>query len=207
MEWLINSNSSFAGVQRGYLGTENANVLLKELITTLNWESRDLNMYGKIVPQPRLIYACGEEGIVHKYSGLKIPLQPWVPQIKDIMDHFMGIFNANNYFQTTYGVPLEFNSCLLNYYRDHNDSIYWHNDKEVHAPLFAVVTVSLGASREFLFRPIGSNSIKDQFGTILHNGDLVIMYGTTQQQYMHSIPKIKNGECGPRISLTYRLFK
>jgi len=43
---------------------------------------------------------------------------------------------------------LEFNSCLLNHYRDGKDKLGWHADnQELYGPTATIASVSLGAGR------------------------------------------------------------
>eukprot|EP00887_Chlorella_sp_A99_P006893 scaffold2.g6893.t1 len=95
-----------------------------------------------------------------------------------------------------------FNSCLLNWYRSGDDHIAWHSDNEpLYGPEPTIVSVSLGTTREFVLRRNGAPGDKHAFH--LASGDVLVMRGTTQQHWMHSLPKRK-GAPGDRISLTFR---
>ncbi|HEY4244890.1 MAG TPA: alpha-ketoglutarate-dependent dioxygenase AlkB [Kofleriaceae bacterium] len=85
-------------------------------------------------------------------------------------------------------------------YRDGNDSVAWHGDTTARdMPAATVATVSLGAPRRFLLRPTaGGESIAFPAG----RGDLIVMGGTCQRTYRHSIPKV--ADAGPRIALMFR---
>jgi alkylated DNA repair dioxygenase AlkB len=61
--------------------------------------------------------------------------------------------------------------------------------------------VSFGAPRDFVLRHNLERSRK--ISTTLSAGDVLIMTGTTQQHWQHSIPKRK-GISQPRINLTFR---
>jgi alkylated DNA repair dioxygenase AlkB len=105
------------------------------------------------------------------------------------------------------------NSCLLNLYRDHNDSIHLHQD---HIPEFGIdptiVCVSFGATRSFnLIRACrkqdGQFSTHSKNNTLtfdLECGDLLIMTGSTQRFFAHEIPRSAT-PCGKRISATFRI--
>lgn len=108
-----------------------------------------------------------------------------------------------------------FNSCLLNYYRDHRDSIRDHSDDE---PTFGnnptVAVVSIGSTRTINFtrKLPGYREIKPNTAEIHHNvsiqlqeGSLLLMAGSVQEKYSHAIPK-QLQECGPRYSLTFRQY-
>ncbi|MEF9477321.1 alpha-ketoglutarate-dependent dioxygenase AlkB [Chryseobacterium sp. 1B4] len=47
----------------------------------------------------------------------------------------------------------QFNGVLLNLYRDHNDSVAWHRDKESrYGKRPVIASISLGQTRNFDFR-------------------------------------------------------
>lgn len=112
-----------------------------------------------------------------------------------------------------------FNSCLINCYRDENDSIKLHYDnKEVFGLEPTIAIVSLGETRDIYFhRSVRSDcdenpSIKlDKKNKHLNckislqAGSLLIMAGATQKYYLHEIPKSKE-MLGMRYSLTFRSY-
>lgn len=94
-----------------------------------------------------------------------------------------------------------FNSLLLNYYRDGKDSIGWHSDNERELGVNPVVpSISLGEERVFQIRHTKSKEKKEY---ILKHGSLLIMSGTMQHYWQHSVPK-SNKVNGGRINLTFR---
>lgn len=97
-----------------------------------------------------------------------------------------------------------FNFCLLNYYKDGTDSISYHSDDESFlGPNPTIASLSLGASRDFHMRSIEDHSIT--FRTHLRNGELLLMRGTTQAAWDHSISKRKGVGTGlGRINVTFR---
>jgi len=86
-------------------------------------------------------------------------------------------------------------------YRDGNDSVAWHGDTTARDMDTAIVaTISLGQPRKFLLRPTsGGESIAYQLG----RGDLVVMGGTCQRTWRHTIPKVAHA-AGPRIAVMFR---
>lgn len=85
-------------------------------------------------------------------------------------------------------------------YRDGNDSVAWHGDTTARdLPEAIVATISLGEPRRFLLRPTdGGASIAYDLGC----GDLIVMGGSCQRTWRHSIPKVAHA--GPRIALMFR---
>ena len=87
-----------------------------------------------------------------------------------------------------------------NLYRDGTDSVAWHGDRVARELPEAVVAVlSLGSPRAFRLRPTGGG-----VSVAYHPapGDLLVMGGTCQRTWQHSVPKARHG--GPRISVTFR---
>lgn len=108
-----------------------------------------------------------------------------------------------------------FNFCLVNYYAGGADSISYHSDDERFlGPDPAIASFSLGARRDFYMKhkpppktqqdaaPAEAKPLKLPLGS----GDMILMRGSTQANWLHSIPKRsgKNAEDGGRINITFR---
>lgn len=111
-----------------------------------------------------------------------------------------------------------FNSCLINYYRDENDSIKPHSDSvEVFGNYPTIAIMSIGETREIYFkRKLLNKKCPDSLRLdnqnkhlnsklSLENGSLLIMAGATQKYYLHEIPKVTEKKTG-RYSLTFREY-
>ncbi|ESZ92812.1 DNA repair family protein [Sclerotinia borealis F-4128] len=109
----------------------------------------------------------------------------------------------------------KFNFCLVNYYASGSDSISYHSDDERFlGPLPAIASFSLGARRDFLMKhkPIPPNDNSPPppetkpVKLPLASGDMILMRGRTQANWLHSIPKRtgKNADDGGRINITFR---
>lgn len=112
----------------------------------------------------------------------------------------------------------EYNFCLVNYYASGEDSISYHSDDEKflgQEP--AIASFSLGAKRDFCMKhkplPPSSTSSPSSIPTAepkplklpLGSGDMVLMRGSTQSKWLHSIPKRKGGDAEKgRINITFR---
>ena len=109
-----------------------------------------------------------------------------------------------------------YNFCLVNYYATGADSISYHSDDERFlGPNPAIASFSLGAKRDFLMKhkPVPPNikgpppalSNAPPLKLPLSSGDMVLMRGKTQANWLHSIPKRKGGESDSgRINITFR---
>ncbi|KAJ9636059.1 hypothetical protein H2204_005556 [Knufia peltigerae] len=105
----------------------------------------------------------------------------------------------------------KYNFCLVNYYASGSDSISFHSDDERFlGPDPAIASFTLGAKRDFLMKhkPPKEGEPKLETKDIklpLASGDMVLMRGPTQSNWLHSIPKRKGGEADKgRINITLR---
>ncbi|TVY73514.1 DNA oxidative demethylase ALKBH2 [Lachnellula suecica] len=109
----------------------------------------------------------------------------------------------------------KFNFCLVNYYASGSDSISYHSDDERFlGNLPAIASFTLGAKRDFLMKhkPVAPNDNAPPppetkpIKLPLASGDMILMRGKTQANWLHSIPKRtgKNAEDGGRINITFR---
>ncbi|RGP76655.1 hypothetical protein FSPOR_86 [Fusarium sporotrichioides] len=117
--------------------------------------------------------------------------------------------------RTELATGCEYNFCLVNYYASGSDSISFHSDDEQFLGRDpAIASFSLGARRDFLMKhkPPPPNAASPPAMNAkplklpLGSGDMVLMRGRTQSNWLHSIPKRtgKNQEHGGRINITFR---
>lgn len=203
-EFLIEEGEFPSGSQvviyRKWVDSTQAQDLCNMLREHIPWREEAVRMYGRSIMQPRRVYACGNPGLVYQYSGLRLPVDSWLgadPPLSTIRHYRDAIHNLG----------FNFDSCLLNEYATGRQYIGYHSDKEALGPHNAVVTISLGGSRDFYFKPrtVKSKSqeqVPTTIKTRLHNGDMVVMLGDCQKRYTHSIPK--RAQADYRISLTFR---
>ncbi|WP_262483452.1 alpha-ketoglutarate-dependent dioxygenase AlkB family protein [Chryseobacterium luteum] len=112
------------------------------MLQTALWEQRTQKMYDKTVLTPRLTAWYGDnnksyESADNNTSGTN----HWTPELSSLKERIEKEFGYR------------FNGVLLNLYRDNNDSVAWHRDKESRygkRPIIA--SVSLGETRNFDFR-------------------------------------------------------
>lgn len=159
----------------------------RQLLAELNWRQETIRMFGREVLQPRLQAWCGEA--VYTYSGLTMHPDPWTPALLSIKQACEQVSQVR------------FNSVLANLYRDGRDYMGWHQDNEPelgYLPLIA--SVSLGQERRFVLRHLAS---KQKVEFLLRSGSLLIMAGTTQRYWQHSVPRSRR-PMQARINLTFR---
>ncbi|KAL9069825.1 MAG: hypothetical protein Q9161_005284 [Pseudevernia consocians] len=109
-----------------------------------------------------------------------------------------------------------YNFCLVNYYANGADSISYHSDDERFlGPNPSIASFSLGATRDFCMKhkpippkdgePQPEQNSKPPLKLPLASGDMVLMRGKTQANWLHSIPKrAGKGSEGGRINITFR---
>jgi alkylated DNA repair dioxygenase AlkB len=98
---------------------------------------------------------------------------------------------------------LDFNTVLLNLYRNGKDGVGWHSDKEHNTgPDPIIASVTFGETRMFKLR---HNYRKDiaPVEIPLHHGSFLLMAGTTNSFWQHQVPKTAR-DVLPRINLTFR---
>ncbi len=168
---------------RAFLHSELANRYFSELRDQIAWEQKP-GIFGHM--QPRLIASYGEPGIVYRYSGRDNVALPWTATLLEIKKKIESVQGCYNY-------------CLLNRYRNGQDSMGMHADNEPEMGN-VIGSLSLGATRTFRIK---HNTTKESMSFQVGNGTLIIMAGTMQQFWKHEIPKTKE-EVGERINLTFR---
>jgi alkylated DNA repair dioxygenase AlkB len=88
---------------------------------------------------------------------------------------------------------LSFNSVLINYYRDGNDSVAWHADDERELGQdLTIASLSLGAERDFELCPKNPSSRAVKVRVKLKNGSLLVMGKSLQSNGLHQVPKAKD---------------
>ena len=163
--------------------------LMATLLCELDWHDEDIMIAGRAVKVPRLICWHGDANAIYRYSGVDHVPRPWTETLcilKTRIEKYCGRY---------------FNSVLGNLYRNGQDSMGWHADKEKElgsAPFIA--SLSLGEERLFKLKHIKSGVSLD---LMLENGSLLLMAGSLQQHWRHCLPKSRTTKAA-RINLTFR---
>ncbi len=145
-----------------------------------------------MIMQPRLTAWYGDPDKKYSYSGITMAPTNWTTPlmaIKSRVDDCAGV---------------QFNSVLLNYYRDGKDSMGWHRDNEKELGLNPVIaSVTFGASRNFQLRHYRDK--KSLVQVSLQHGSLLLMKGATQHFWEHQLPKTTK-VMSPRLNMTFRVI-
>jgi len=166
---------------------------LKYFINQIDWRHDPVTVYGKSYLQPRLTAWYGDAGADYTYSGLTLKPTAWSASLLTLKAILEKATRA------------KYNSVLLNYYRDGNDYMGKHSDKEkVLGENPNIASLSFGETRIFRLRHKKREDLKPVDIT-LENGDLILMKGSMQENWTHEIVKTAT-EVGPRINLSFRFI-
>jgi alkylated DNA repair dioxygenase AlkB len=176
---------------RHFLPEQGAAELLHRFVEQTPWRQDNIVLWGRSIAQPRLTAWYGDPGRSYTYSGLTLQPLPWTDDLQSLRMMAGRIADAS------------FNSVLLNYYRDHNDSVGFHSDDEPELGATPTIgSISLGETRTLTFKP-KRNKDWQPVRIALESGSLLVMKGDTQRNWRHAIAK-ESRPCGPRVNLTFR---
>jgi alkylated DNA repair dioxygenase AlkB len=156
--------------------------VLEVLLGDIGWREDRRQMYEREVAVPRLLRWYGR--------GEALP-HPLLTEAREALNRHYGL---------ELGEP--FVSAGMCLYRDGRDSVAWHGDRigRGRSSDTMVAIVSFGSPRPLLLRPVGGGqSLRFPLG----HGDLVVMGGSCQRTWEHSIPKTAK-PVGPRVSVQFR---
>jgi alkylated DNA repair dioxygenase AlkB len=168
---------SWIDVARGWL--QGADAVFDELVQTLPLRQRtNVRMFDRLVDEPRL------SAWWHVDDG-KPEVMPVLAEMRELLSiHYAERFHAIGF----------------NLYRNGDDSVAWHGDRHRHHvtdPIVAIVSV--GSPRPLRLRPRGGGSSR---AWRLGDGDLFVMGGACQDDWEHTVPKVRHA--APRLSITFR---
>lgn len=174
---IVNDGSGRILYYPAAFSLEESKDIFAQLSVRTLWNHETMHMYDRLVNVPRLTAG---------YHDMQT------------LPHVLKVVRERA--QRT--VSFEFNAISLNYYRDGNDSVAWHNDHA--AELIeqgAVALASFGATRQILLRT--KTRPRKTYAWDLEAGSVFVMSGRTQQFWEHHIPKVRL-PTAPRISVALR---
>ena len=168
---------------------DNSDTTMQKIIEETDWEHRTIKLFGKKVLQPRLTCWMADKDTSYKYSQTTFLPTPWTKTMSALRKRVSRFLNQN------------YNSALLNLYRDQQDSMGLHCDNERELGTFpCIASLSFGATRQIIFR---HKSSKEKVSFMLEAGSLLVMSGSTQDSWKHEVPKQRT-QIGPRLNATFR---
>lgn len=212
----INGEISFMCYYPNFLENEDKEIIKKWLSIKEYKEGKCIS--GKEIPRLQLWYQEKNKYFceVWKYRYDRWQSNNYDLILKNIQDKVNLLTNKiiDDYCPTIYKPKI--NSCLINKYRDGNDSIKPHRDTpDSFGDYPTICGVSFGDTRKLVFKKIdynlkNYNSMKTDrhsemdFEIQLEDNSLFIMGGASQKYYSHEIPKSDSDKV--RYSLTFREF-
>jgi alkylated DNA repair dioxygenase AlkB len=151
--------------------------LFERLLAHVAWQETTQRLYDRQVVTPRLVASIDD-------------LRTDEPILREIAAALSRRYGA------------AFDRITFALYRDGRDSVAWHRDRVLRRQKRGLVaTVSVGEPRAFAIRPHGGGApaLRHQLGW----GDLMVMGGTCQVTYEHTVPKARHAH-GPRIAIMFR---
>lgn len=175
----------------GYLPRGEAGDAFRLLLREIPWAQREITVYARRHPEPRLTCWMAPPPCSYRYSGILLHPSPWHPLVAAWRDRLAE--------ETGHAL----NSVLANLYRDGRDGVSWHADNEsCFPPDPPVASLSLGATRRFLLRHRRKGTTLEWH---LGHGDLLVMEGPVQSTHVHQVPRTAR-PAGPRLNFTFRRF-
>lgn len=142
----------------------------------MRWQQGQSIREGRMIPDPRL------------GAGLSASQSAQIPLL-----HFTRL-----HLEARYRIRLQGVALVL--YRDGRDSVGFHRDDEMrYLDRTIVAGLCLGATRPFALRSVSGQRVHE---VALGGGDLYVMGGRCQADWLHAVPKVE--QCGPRISAMWR---
>lgn len=161
----------------------------------LAWQHDEVFILGQHHTTERKVAWYGDESYQYKYSGMVKQAHAWNA----------GLFRLKKHIEQLVGH--QFNTCLANLYENGRQGMGWHSDDEPalvteNGLETVIASLSFGATRKFSFK---HKQTAEKVDLQLHNGQLIVMRGKTQQFWTHTLSK-STKVIEPRINLTFRCF-
>lgn len=184
---------------KGWLQVVDADALGSAVVseTHSRWTSqRKFGKRGPFFDRGHTMSRFGDPGVTYSFKGTPKPMYPMTPSLAAL--------------QKLVGSTLGWypNCCVINSYEP-GSGLYPHRDGQYIPQLGVnpvIVAVSFGATRTFLLHPwdpIKGKRLPNVISLSLGHGDLVVMHGTCDTDFQHSIPEEPHAT-GTRVSLTFR---
>lgn len=187
-QWAL-SDGAYMWLDTSFVAPARAEAYFAALRDELPWAQRTVRMFGRDIPEPRLVAWLGDADAAYTYSGRMNEPAPWTPSAAALRD------------RVAERVEHTFNGVLANLYRSERDGMGYHADDEPElGPSPLVASLSFGAPRRFVLRARRGAA---RHALVLGPGSLLVMGGTMQHEFVHALPK-QRAPAGPRINLTFR---
>ena len=188
---LIKADNLSVEYIENFFDFDQSQLYMEHLTNDIKWKREKIRMWGKEIVTKKRIAWYADKGKSYTYSGSTFRPDQWselLLEIKKYVEQYMNF---------------QFNSVLLNEYPNGKVGMGWHSDDERELGIDPIIaSLSFGANRDFIFKHKTDKSV-DNIKIHLKSGSLLLMLGSTQHHWKHSLPKrLKVRE--PRINLTFR---
>jgi alkylated DNA repair dioxygenase AlkB len=168
----------------GLINQHESDIFLNKFILETPWKQTTQKLWDKEYLTPRLTCWYGD---TDRIAGTL----PWTTELQAIRERVEQL------------AGIRFNSVLLNYYRDGNDSVAWHSDKEsIMGSQPVIASVSFGQVRSFDIRNKADHS--EKYSVRLEHGSFLLMKSGLQEHWEHRIAKSAKS-MKAKVNLTFRL--
>ena len=219
----VDGSVSFIALLPGLFANKKA--IYEELKSISDWNEG--KFMGHRIPRVTRWHGPG----TYKFGGKKCKPFEFTKVLKDFQETVKSELRRALGDTSSQGVEFKWdrlNSVLVNKYSTGEDSISAHADDE---PEFGkgptIVSVNLGATRTFVLMRMSEKVRKktwkkrglawipnptrkpDRMEFVLRHGDCLVMAGSVQDFWVHSVPKQKKTEAPqstPRYNLTFRPY-
>lgn len=215
---LLKTETSKLVIHKNFLTIQESKLIF-EYFKEIDFELEEYTYYGKSIKSKKKSTAFGSEKFTYSYSGINRTSQIWSSQLENLAIKISNyIYTANNIHGILKTVCPKnlFNFVLCNLYSDGQAAVGWHSDDEsIINQSIPIASISLGQSRIFEITRNYKNKTSDEFNLKklieeetyensiqLDDGDLLIMYGNFQTEFLHRLKK--DSSKNPRINLTFR---
>ena len=188
---LVKADNLYVEYIENFFDFDQSQLYMKHLTNDIKWKREKIRMWGREIVTKKRIAWYADEGKSYTYSGSTFHPDQWNELLLEIKKH------VEQY------IKFQFNSVLLNEYPNGKVGMGWHSDDERELGIDPIIaSLSFGANRDFIFKHKTDKSV-DNIKIHLKSGSLLLMLGSTQHHWKHSLPKrLKVRE--PRINLTFR---
>jgi alkylated DNA repair dioxygenase AlkB len=200
----INDENGVCYHIKGMLSKEQCDTYYQRLVKETPWHDDVVVVKDETYVGARKVCTYGDPDLSYEYSGKVERVSGWDPLTQELKEFIEKLTQE------------KYNFVVLNYYRDGNDKIGWHSDKE-HSlqPNSTIASLTFGTTRDFMVKP--KEFLKERYtdhphfkkGLLkipLEAGDVLIMGGRMQKSFLHTVP-IRKGIVDGRVNLTFRMMK
>lgn len=167
-------DTSWVDVVRGF--ARDTDATLQWLVREVDWQQARMIRGGRMVDDPRL------GGMLTREQAERDPTFRFTRLVLD----------------ARYNVRMMGPSLV--YYRNGRDSMGLHRDDEMRwLDKTVIAGLAFGATRPFVLQSVRS---KARVSLSIAGGDLYVMGGRCQADWLHGVPKME--ACGPKISAVWR---